>query len=72
MGSSSRGSTNSPSNLVSLCEPCHREVESNRAEASFQGYLVGQHEEPSQVPVFYRGRHMVLDDLGGIADWRGL
>lgn len=68
MGSSVRGSTNQPSNLISLCEPCHREVESDRSAAFTQGYLVRQGEEPSTVPVLYRGQHVLLSDAGAIVE----
>lgn len=68
MGSSDRGSTNLPSNLLSLCEPCHREVESDRSAAFQQGYLVRQGEEPLTIPVLYRGHYVLLDDCGGMKD----
>lgn len=65
MGSSSRGSTNEPSNLVCLCEPCHREIESHREQAIAEGYIVPQSQEPSTVPLLSRGQWVLLDDNGG-------
>ncbi len=64
MGSSSRGSTNQPSNLICLCEPCHREIESNRAKAIAEGYIVGQALEPAVVPILMRGTWYTLNDMG--------
>ncbi len=65
MGSSSRGSTNLPSNLVFLCGACHREVESDRAQAMIEGYIVTQSTEPATVPILSRGQWFMLDDMGG-------
>lgn len=69
-GSSDRGSTNQPSNLICLCEPCHREVESRRTLAFDQGYLVRQGEEPQTAPVLYRGRWVLLSDAGHVEEYR--
>ncbi len=65
MGSSNRGSTNKASNLICLCEPCHREVESNREMALLEGYLVPQHGEPSAYSIKHGRLGFVhLSDLG--------
>jgi 5-methylcytosine-specific restriction protein A len=51
MGGTSDPEINSPSNLVLLCRGCHSEVESRRAQALADGWLVYASGDPSRVPV---------------------
>lgn len=50
-GGTRRPETNYPSNLVTLCRPCHAHVERFRDESRGQGFLVRQHEDPELTPV---------------------
>lgn len=68
MGSSKRTETNSPANLICLCGGHHRWVESHRDEAREMGWLVRQDDIPAEVPIFYRGRFVTLDDDAGIVE----
>ena len=54
MGGTSDPATNSPANLLSLCDQCHAWVESERLTALRFGYLVNQGHDPAQVPVLVR------------------
>lgn len=73
MGGTKRESTDEAANGVVLCGSgttgCHGWVESNRAQALIEGYLVPQHTEPATVPIHMgKGLAMgwyMLDDLGG-------
>jgi len=56
MGSTRRPETNLPSNGLAICEPCHRMVESNRAQALASGWLVPQRVDPMSVPILRHGR----------------
>lgn len=51
MGGTRREDTNSPANLLLLCDSDHRWVEANREKALARGYLVRQHDDPALVPV---------------------
>jgi 5-methylcytosine-specific restriction enzyme A len=51
MGGSDREGTNTASNALWLCMPCHAWVESYRYEAYIEGFLVHQHHRPAMVPV---------------------
>jgi 5-methylcytosine-specific restriction protein A len=53
-GGSSAADTNSPPNLGILCPVCHGEVESRRAEAQRDGWLVPQGANPARVAVLIR------------------
>lgn len=51
MGGTSLSAGNYPSNLLTLCLPCHAYIESNRREAYSKGWLVGRHvADPSTIP----------------------
>lgn len=56
MGGTSRPGTNSPSNLLLLCDPCHLTVESSREISREQGWLVRQEHDPEQRPVWLAGK----------------
>ena len=66
MGSTRRPETNQPGNLVLICDQCHIEVESHRHLAMRDGWLVGQHATPADVPleVHARGWALLTDDGG--------
>lgn len=70
MGGSRLPDTNEPQNLLSLCAACHEYVESHRAEALDNGWLVPQSGNPSLVSVLVEhGRRWVfLDPLGYYVD----
>jgi 5-methylcytosine-specific restriction protein A len=68
MGGTKRPETNQPSAALWLCPGCHRDIESQRAEAFINGWLVRQPRNPLHVPVMYRGALVYLDDLGGLTD----
>ncbi|MDR6861943.1 hypothetical protein [Phycicoccus sp. 3266] len=53
MGGSSDPVTNAPVNGLLLCADCHAHVESNRAEAYDDGYLVHQGIDPGAIPVLH-------------------
>jgi hypothetical protein len=61
MGGSSRREINSPANLLLLCGDattpggCHAHVESNRALAYGNGWLVRASADPAEVPVLLAG-----------------
>lgn len=61
MGGTSRPEINSPANLLLLCGDattpggCHEYVESNRARAYLNGWLVRASADPAEVPVLLEG-----------------
>lgn len=70
MGGRPEPGINRLSNLVALCgdgtTKCHGEVESNRAQAREDGYLVRDALNPRLVQVrLWSGRRVYLDDEGG-------
>lgn len=65
MGGTSRPETNEHANLAVLCPSCHREVESYRAEAYGDGWLVSQYADPAKAPVLlHRERWVYLTATG--------
>ena len=50
-GGSRREDTNSPANCVILCPDCHADVESHRATAQTEGWLVPQTSDPATVAI---------------------
>ena len=65
MGGSSRTEINSPANLLLICDDgtdrsCHRHVESNRALAYENGWLVRASADPATVPVLLEGSDLYL------------
>ncbi len=61
MGGTNRPETNEHANLAVLCTGCHGLVESHRAEAFEEGWLVSQHSDPATVPVLlHRERWVYL------------
>lgn len=67
-GGTRREDTNTTSNGVLLCSQCHREVESHRAKAFDDGWLVRQSHDPKATPVLRREQWVYLDDDGGMRD----
>jgi 5-methylcytosine-specific restriction protein A len=68
-GGSKRNDTNLPSNALWLCsgpDGCHENVESNRALAYDNGWLVHQGANPREVAVLRRGEWCQLLDDGSI------
>lgn len=66
MGGSQAVDTNIASNALLLCGECHAVVESNRTVAENNGWLVKQNHSPADIPVYYRGAWVYLDDAGGL------
>lgn len=66
MGGSRLEDTNTASNALFLCHHCHLDIESRRDVAINHGWLVAQQNNPADIPVFYRGAWVYLDDLGNL------
>lgn len=72
MGSTRRADTTSAANCLWLCTAwdrlpsggCHEFVESHRETALNLGWLVRQHHDPADTPVYYRGTWVFIDDHG--------
>lgn len=59
-GGSKRTDTNSPSNCTVLCPRCHNEIESYRAVAQSEGWILQQTNNPARVPLLIeRGARFV-------------
>lgn len=67
MGGTRRPDTDQPPNGVLLCRTCHVWVEANRADATAEGWLVGQSTDPATVPVWRHRSWWLLDDGGWTA-----
>lgn len=65
-GSTKRLDSSTASACLHLCRDCHRMAESYRYVALTCGWLVPQNDSPLSTPVVYRGRHVLLDDLGNV------
>lgn len=53
------------SNLLHACRHCHSEhVHAQPAVAYWNGWMLHEHEDPTAVPVLYRGRRVLLTDHG--------
>lgn len=63
-GGTRRPETNLASNALWLCLMCHTGVESYRAEAYDNGWLVRSQQDPVTTPVLYRGQLVLLDSDG--------
>lgn len=68
-GGSRRLDTNLAANGLSVCPGCHDWIEHHRAEAKQQGWLLEQHQTPSETPVLRRGVLVRLDNHGGWERW---
>jgi hypothetical protein len=64
MGGTSDPNANQPTNLVLLCKPCHRCVESHRPAARAAGWLVRQGRDPAAVVVQLPAGPVLLTDDG--------
>jgi len=69
MGSTKRPESNLAANCLHLDSACHAEIESRRAVAYENGWLVRQQEAPTDVPVLRRGVWVLLDNDGGYVRW---
>jgi hypothetical protein len=60
-----------PSNLLHVCGWCHHVItyEPAWAKAFERGFALNERDEPTQLPVRYRGRLSYLDDAGGVHDY---
>ena len=69
-GGTKRPETNQPANLLLLCGSGttgdHGFYESHRELAFEHGVLVRQNQDPSEVPVLYRGAWVLLDNDGSV------
>jgi len=66
MGGTKRSETGSPVNALYLCQECHAWIESLRAHALRNGWLVSQSEDPALTPVNYRGVISTLTNEGRV------
>jgi len=66
MGGTSDPAINSPANLVLLCLDCHAYIESHRAEACADGWLVGREADPEMVPVVSLFGHLTFHADGSV------
>lgn len=66
MGGTRDPKIHAPSNLVLLCSDCHVWIETHRAEARRDGWLVSRNggPAPSAIPLVIDGRPVWLDDRG--------
>lgn len=66
-----RPGTNVASNALHIGLVCDEWIErQNRAGALEVGQLLTAEQDPAAVPVAYRGRWVLLDDLGHVHPWR--
>lgn len=68
MGGTKREESNMPAAALAACRDCHRYIEEHRDEALQNGWLVPQHHTPSEIPVLYRHRWMLLGDDGTVSE----
>ena len=67
MGGTVRPEANAPNNLVLLCAGCHADVESNRAQARKDGWLLQDYQPPEVFPLTrIDGRQFLLVGEGRI------
>lgn len=67
-GGSKAPGTNSLPNLVAACRVCHDYIESHRAQALSEGWLVPQGKDPARVPLLSRlhGGWVTLGNDGSV------
>jgi hypothetical protein len=68
MGSTKRPETNEPANGLLTCREDHRLIEANPTLAEVMGWVVPQHADPASEMVIYRGRAVLLDNLGNLRE----
>jgi 5-methylcytosine-specific restriction protein A len=71
MGGTRRRDTNDMPNLVYIHDGCHRVIESQRALAAANGWLVKQTDDPATIPFLYRGRWVLLTAMGAVENVAG-
>lgn len=64
MGSTRRPDSNQAANCVLVCPDCHSHIESYRTESIVEGWLVRQHKQPSETPIWRHSLWVFLDDYG--------
>lgn len=64
MGGTRNPAANSAANLILVCDPCHRQLESHRETAYDEGWLVHTDVDPSTVPVRLGTAYFLLSDDG--------
>lgn len=57
------------SNILHLCVFCHHVVTLDPEESYESGLSLRERQEPTAVPVLYRGDWVYLDDAGGVHDY---
>lgn len=67
-GGSKRPETNQAANGLLVCGDDHRFIEANRETALRNGWLVRQNQTPSEIPVLYRHRWVLLSDDGSVTE----
>ncbi|AID58904.1 hypothetical protein PBI_GAIA_85 [Mycobacterium phage Gaia] len=65
-GGSKNPQTNTPANAFAVCFEDHARIESYRAKALENGWLVRQGKNPAEVPILYRSRFALLDEFGAV------
>lgn len=66
MGGSKQEDTNTASNALHLCSPCHTYITEHPRDAYNHGWSVLSHQNPADIPVEYRGDWVYLDSLGNL------
>lgn len=61
-----------PANILHLCSPCHLEITTHPQASCKLGHSVRSHELPEEVPTFYRGEWLRLDNLGNLTPMEGI
>lgn len=61
MGGTRDKAINLPSNLLHLCYPCHREVESERSDSINTGRIVSQYSDPAETPFLGCGKWWAME-----------
>lgn len=69
-GGSKRDDTNTASNSLHACFPCHTLIEHNRSLGYLMGWLLPQSQSPDRERVMYRGDWVLLGTDGGIEPWQ--
>ena len=62
----SQGGGHTVENLIAVCSSCHTWFHREVAAATSQGWIVKSVHDPSETPMKYRGRTVVLAADGGV------
>lgn len=64
----SKAEKHTASNLIDVCETCHRWIHAHPAESYERGYLIHSYESPEDVPIYHkRYGWVMLDNNGGVS-----